>query len=481
MRRQRYAKIIATLGPPTSGTDAIERLFLAGADVFRLNMSHGEHEDHRRRYKAIREVESRLKRPIGVLVDLQGPKMRVGRFTSGKVLLKAGARFTLDLDSRQGSESRAPLPHPEIFQAIEDGTDLLLDDGKLRLKVLAHGEDWAETEVVTGGMLSDHKGVNVPGVTLPISALTAKDREDLTFALDLGADWIALSFVQRPEDVAEARRLINGRARIISKLEKPSAITHLDDIVGLSDAVMIARGDLGVETPPEAVPILQKRITTTARRAGRPVVVATQMLESMITSPSPTRAEASDVATAVLDGADAVMLSAETAVGEYPFEAVAMMNKIIDRTEKDEHYEDVVRNRGHAPVRTSAGALSAAASQVARTIEAAAIVTFTSSGSTALRAARERPTVPILCVTTNVGTARAMALVWGLHNVHTKGEVASFHHMVIQGCEVARSEEFAPPGEQIVLIAGVPFGTPGTTNILRIARVEGEADHTPRM
>jgi pyruvate kinase len=471
MRRRRSAKIVATLGPSSSTEAVIAELFEAGADVFRLNFSHGTHEDHKRRYEIIRNLEVRFRRPIGVLVDLQGPKLRVGEFQGGKVMLEPAQSFRLDLDSTWGDNHRAPLPHPEVFRSLAPGTDLLLDDGRVRLRVTDCGADFAETLVVIGGELSDHKGVNVPTAVLDLSPLTKKDREDLRFGLDLGCDWIALSFVQRPEDVAEARRLVAGRAGIMVKLEKPAAIEHLDEIVTLADAVMVARGDLGVELPPEDVPGLQKRIVRTCRQAGKPVIVATQMLDSMVHSPTPTRAEASDVATAVYDGADAVMLSAETAAGQYPIEAVAMMDRIIYRVEHDPLYRKLIDAERHEPEATSADAITAAARQVARTISAAAIVTFSSTGSTTLRAARERPAVPIMGLTPRTGTARRLALAWGVHSVQTE-DVHSFGEMVTKAIEVACREEFAKSGQRLVVTAGVPFGTPGATNILRIALVE---------
>jgi len=474
MRRTRNAKIIATLGPASSSPQAIESLFLAGADVFRLNASHGSHDDHRERIFTIRSLEKKLHRPIGLLFDLQGPKLRLGKFLDGKVQLRSGMTFRLDLDEGLGNDKRAPLPHPEIFAAIGSGTELLIDDGRVRLRVERHGGDFAETRVITGGELSNHKGVNVPNVVLPISAMTEKDHVDLQFGLDMGVDWIALSFVQRPEDVAEASALIGGHAAVLSKLEKPSAIDYLEDIIELSDAVMVARGDLGVECPPEMVPILQKRILRACSRAGKPVVVATQMLDSMVHSPAPTRAEASDVATAVYDGADAVMLSAETAVGDYSTDAVTIMDRIITQVERDEQYRMIIDAARVEPERTTRDAISAAARQVAHTLDVAAIVTFTSSGSTTLRAARERPEVPIVSLTSDISVARRLALVWGAHCA-VSGDVQSFSEMVSVALAKARQEGFAKPGERIVITAGVPFGTSGTTNILRVARLEADA------
>ncbi|SDE39039.1 pyruvate kinase [Rhodospira trueperi] len=467
----RCAKIIATLGPATTTDGTIEALAHAGASVFRLNFSHGTHAEHERRFHAVRRVEETLGRPLAVLADLQGPKLRVGGFLGGGTRLTTGQTFRLDLATDLGDASRVRLPHPEIFAALEPGTDLLLDDGKLRLRVESIGAEAIETRVLTGGALSDHKGVNVPNVMLPISALTEKDRADLAFALDLGVDWVALSFVQRPEDVAEIRKLVAGRAAVVSKLEKPSALDDLTRIIELSDAVMVARGDLGVEIPPERVPIVQKRIIQACRAAGTPVVVATQMLESMIKAPTPTRAEASDVASAIYEGADAVMLSAETSVGEYPVAAVGLMDRIITQVEGDEHFRDLVDAGRHEPENSAADAICAAARQVARTLSAALIVSFTTSGSTALRAARERPSVPILCLTPSSAVARRMALVWGVMALEME-EPEGFTEMTERATRIARERGLARSGQRLVLIAGVPFGRPGTTNSLRVAWVE---------
>ena len=471
MRRSRNAKIIATLGPSSSDEATIRALFEAGADVFRLNFSHGSHEDHRERLFHIRKLERELERPIGILCDLQGPKLRVGNMADGKVELETGATFRLDTGGDTGSTRRAPLPHPEIFAALEPGMTLLLDDGKLRLEVQDCGPEYAETLVVTGGPLSDRKGVNVPEAVLPISSLTDKDRDDLEFGLDLGADWIGLSFVQRPEDLVEAKELIEGRAAVMTKVEKPAALECLDELVKLSDALMVARGDLGVEMPPEAVPGRQKQIISACRLAGRPVVVATQMLDSMVHNPAPTRAEASDVATAVYDGADCVMLSAETAAGDYPRQAVAMMNRIIESTEHDRSYSVTVHALHTLPEATVADAISTAVAQVADTISAAAIVCYTMSGSTALRAARERPDAPIVVLTNKMEAARRLALLWGAHCVHT-ADVRNTQEMVDKACRIAVDEGIARHGDTLVITAGMPFGTPGTTNVLRVAHVE---------
>jgi pyruvate kinase len=470
-RRQRSAKIVATLGPASDSPTLLRALFDAGVDVFRLNFSHGSHAQKRQLFQDIRQVENDTGRPIGILADLQGPKLRVGNFANGRIDLATGERFRFDLDPALGNEARAPLPHPEVFEVLQRGTELLLDDGKLRLKVTDCGLDFADTEVLVGGRLSDHKGVNVPDVVLPISAVTEKDRADLSFALEHGADWIALSFVQRPEDVAEGRKLIGNAAGLMVKLEKPAAIKRLDDIIELSDALMVARGDLGVEMPPEDVPSVQKQVIHACRVAGKPVIVATQMLESMVTAPTPTRAEASDVATAVYEGADAVMLSAETAVGQYPVEAVAMMDRIARRVQADPLYFATLDASRMPPEHTNSDAISAAACQVAATVGAAAIVSFTSSGATALRAARERPGAPILALTPNLATARRLALLWGTHCVHWP-DITGFNDMVHKAVRAAHQEEVAASGQRVVITAGVPFGTPGSTNVLRIAWID---------
>jgi pyruvate kinase len=471
MRRLRSAKIVATLGPASSSPAMLRTLFDAGVDVFRCNFSHGTHDDHRQLFTAIRRIEHDTGRPIGILADLQGPKLRLGDFADGRVRLPPGARFRLDLDDRLGDEHRAPLPHPEVFQALKPGNELLVDDGKVRLRVTDCGPDFAETECLVGGTLSNHKGVNLPHCVLPISAVTEKDRSDLSFALENGADWIALSFVQRPEDVAEGRKLVGNAAGLMVKLEKPSAIRRLDEIIDLADALMVARGDLGVEMPPEDVPSVQKQIIHACRLAGKPVIVATQMLESMISAPTPTRAEASDVATAVYEGADAVMLSAETAVGEYPREAVAIMDRIAHRVQEDPLYFSSLAASHFEPEHTARDAISVAACQVAGTIGAAAIVSFTSSGATALRAARERPSVPILVLTSSLATARRLALLWGAHCVPVP-DIKNFNDMVQRAVRVAQRETIAGPGQRLVVTAGVPFGTPGSTNVLRIAWVD---------
>lgn len=475
--RRRRAKIVATLGPATSTAEMIEAVLKGGADVFRLNFSHGDHADHAERLAIIRALERKTGRPIGVLADVQGPKLRIGRFSSGQAMLQKGQSFRLDLSPTPGDVRRVQLPHPEIIEAARPGMMLLIDDGKMRLRVDHVRADHLETTVIVAGRISDRKGVNVPDVMLPIPALTKKDREDLAFALDAGVDFVGLSFVQRPEDVIEARELVAGRAWILTKLEKPQALVNLDEIIALSDAVMVARGDLGVELPPEEVPLAQKRIVRKARDLGRPVIVATQMMESMISSPTPTRAEASDVAGALFEGADAVMLSAETAAGQYPLEAIDIMDRILTRVERDESWRAAMDDHPLAPETGSGGAIAAAARQVADQAGAKAIAAFTHSGSTALRIARQRPTAPILGLTPETATARRLALVWGVHPVVIEPH-SSMTGAVESALHTARREGFASWGDEVVVTAGVPFNQPGTTNALRIAtlRRQGPAD-----
>jgi pyruvate kinase len=470
LRRARHPKIVATLGPSSSDSATIQALFEAGADVFRLNFSHGSHADHQARVEMIRSVEKAVGRPIGILLDLQGPKLRIGKLADGPVTLRAGDRFRLDLDAAAGDATRAPLPHPEIFAALKPDTELLVDDGKVRLRVLECGPGFAETVVVTGGVVSDRKGVNVPSVLLPIAAMTAKDRADLEFGLTLGIDWVAVSFVQRPQDLHDVRAIVGDRAGVLAKLEKPAAIEELDAIVEASDAIMVARGDMGVELPAERVPRIQKQVVRACRAAGKPVIVATQMLESMITSPVPTRAEASDVATAVYDGADAVMLSAESASGRYPREAVAMMDRIIAEVEADPYYRTALAASATPAQASVADAVCVSLRQAASLLPVAAIATYTRSGYTSLRAARERPAVPILSITPDLGTARRLALAWGVHSLHADGAIADVPDMVNQACAAARAEGYAQPGDIVLVSAGMPFGVAGTTNFLHIAK-----------
>jgi pyruvate kinase len=470
MHRDRFTKIVATLGPASSTRERLSALFEAGADVFRLNFSHGTQDDHRQRVDLLRALEKQYKHPIAILMDLQGPKLRLGAFAKGPLELKKGQKLRFDMENAPGTAKRVPLPHAEIFKAARPDGILLIDDGKVRLRIVAHDEATIDTEVEVPGTISDRKGVNLPNLVIPLSPMTAKDHRDLTYGLSLGVDWVALSFVQHAHDIAELKKLVAGRAAVMAKLEKPAAIDHLDEIIEQSDGIMVARGDLGVEMPPEAVPPLQKRILAACRIAGKPAIVATQMLDSMVHSPTPTRAEASDVATAVYDGTDAVMLSAESASGDYPVEAVTIMDRICKSVEGDPLYRRLMDASRREPESTSADAISAAARQCAHTLSAAAIVTYTTTGSTTLRAARERPDVRILCLTPKLDTARRMTLTWGVHALQTE-DAHNFADMVARAVRVARQEKLAKPGERLVITAGVPFGTPGATNILRIAYI----------
>lgn len=471
--RSRKVRVLATLGPASSTPEMIATLFERGADAFRINMSHGDQASKIPVIEAIRAMEAEYRRPTTILADLQGPKLRVGKFADGRVILEPGQTFVLDRSPEPGDSTRVELPHREIFAAIARDARLLLDDGKLVLRVTDHGDDRIETVVEVGGALSNSKGLNVPDVVLPMAALTEKDISDLAFAVEQGVDWIALSFVQRPEDLADARKLIQGKAALLAKIEKPSAVARLDEIVEQCDGVMVARGDLGVELPPQSVPPLQKRIVETARRLGRPVIVATQMLESMITAPTPTRAEVSDVATAVYDGADAIMLSAESAAGAWPAESVGMMDAIANAVERDPAHGDRVHFTVTTPDPTTADALAAAAKTIANTASASAIICFTMSGSTARRIARERPSVPILVLTPRAQTARRLGLLWGVHAVQTR-DVASFEEMVAKAKRMALRHGLAKGGERVVVCAGVPFGVPGSTNVLHVTQIIGD-------
>ncbi len=469
MRRERRTRIVATLGPASSDPDVIARLFAAGADVFRINMSHTPHDRLREFVAAIREVERLHDRPIGILADLQGPKLRLGSFRDGKETLAAGASFVLDEDPSAGDATRVHLPHPEILAALMVGDTLLVDDGKVRLVAREVSRTRAVTEVVIAGTVSDRKGVSVPDTTIPVSAMTAKDRSDLDAALDTGVDWVAVSFVQRPEDVADVKKVTAGRAGVMAKIEKPQGVARLDEILEVADAIMVARGDLGVEMPLEQVPGIQKRIGRLCRKFGKPVVVATQMLESMISSAIPTRAEVSDVATAIFEGADAVMLSAESAAGKYPMLAVETMSRIAFEVERDPTFRAVIANQRPEPDGTGADAIADAARIIAENLDMAAIVCWTWTGATALRVSRERPRLPVLALSPNLSTARRLALAWGVHAICTD-DARDLDDLVDRSCGTAVSESFAEAGERIIVVAGVPLGTPGATNMLRIAR-----------
>jgi pyruvate kinase len=471
--RRRKIKILATIGPASRDPDMLRRLWRAGADAFRINLSHGEHEDHAKAIAAIRSLERELGRPIAILCDLQGPKLRVGTFKNGEARIPHGGRFTLDRDETPGDETRVFLPHPELFAVLAKGQRLLINDGKIRLRVDKASPEAIVCTAEIGGVISDKKGINVPDAEVPIPALTEKDRRDLAFAMEHGADWIGLSFVQRPDDLAEARKLMGGRGALCAKIEKPMAVTRLDAILELADGVMVARGDLGVELHPEEVPPLQKRIVFAARSLGKPVIVATQMLESMIESPAPTRAEVSDVANAVYDGADAVMLSAETAAGMWPEEAVSMMDRIAVQVESDESYGARVHFHQTIPETTTADAISHACMTIAETLPIAAVVVFTDSGSTARRVARERPKTPLMVLTPSIRTARKASLLWGAHAVATK-DIGSFEEMVAKGKRMALRHGIGEAGARLIMVAGVPFGVPGATNLLHVVRLSGD-------
>jgi pyruvate kinase len=471
IRRYRQTKIVATLGPASGNPDMMKKLFETGVDVFRMNFSHGTHDAHRKNLETARALEIEYGRPIAVIADLQGPKNRIGKFKDGKIDVHAGMKMRFDLDTSPGDETRVNLPHPEVIQVMKPGSEILLDDGKVRVVIREQGKDYLVGEIISGRHLSNNKGFNVPGVIIPVPAFTEKDLKDLDAALDMGADWIAQSFVQTVQDVAEARKLIAGRAALMAKIEKPSAVEHMAEILDHVDGIMLARGDLGVEIPPEDVPATQKKIIRMVRNAGKPIIVATQMLESMIDNARPTRAEASDVATAVYDGADAVMLSAETAAGQYPVESVEIMDKICTRVEADETYRHILESTHPDAGGNPSDAITKAAHHVARDIDAACICNYTTSGSTTLRTARERPSIPILCLTQNQTTARRLMLSYGVRTFHVT-DVASFAETVERATKLVKEKGYAASGQRIVLTAGVPFGTPGSTNVLRIAWVE---------
>ncbi|MGH1402740.1 MAG: pyruvate kinase [Alphaproteobacteria bacterium] len=472
MRRNRQTKILATIGPASSDEKMIEELFQAGVDLFRLNFSHGSHEDHYAVLQGIRAVEKRYNHPVGVIADLQGPKLRIGTFKDDSIRIEKGQHFRFDTDSTLGDETRVCLPHPEVIAAMETGSLIFLDDGKVRVEIVEKGDGYLIGEIQSGSVLSNNKGFNIPGTVLPIPALTDKDRKDLVAALDMDVDWIAQSFVQTPEDVHEARDLINGRAALMVKIEKPSALMQLEEIVDAADGVMLARGDLGVEIPPEDVPAVQKNVVRMVRDLGKPIVVATQMLESMITNARPTRAEASDVATAVYDGADCVMLSAETAVGEYPVRAVEMMDRIACRIEDDETYLEMMETSRPDALNTPSDAITTAAYYVAQDVDAKLIVNYTMSGSTALRTARQRPEIPIICLTPDLNVARRIVLSYGVCPIHDDAREEDFTGPARHASEIAVNKGFIQKGDRFIMTAGVPFGVQGTTNILRIGKVE---------
>lgn len=471
IRRYRQTKIVATLGPASGDPQKMRALFEAGVDVFRMNFSHGSHDDHRKNVETARMLETEYDRPVAILADMQGPKLRIGRFEGDKITLTEGQKFRFDLKDDLGDTTRVQLPHPEVIEAMDIGSEILLDDGKVRVEVIGKDKSSLDVKIISGNYLSNNKGFNIPGVKLPIKALTDKDRIDLEAAIEMGADWIAQSFVQSADDVIEAQNLIKGRAALMAKIEKPSAVADIDEIIAVVDGIMLARGDLGVEIPPEQVPSVQKKIVRKVRHAGKPIIVATQMLESMIDNARPTRAEASDVATAVYDGADAVMLSAETAVGIYPIEAVSIMNRICESTESDTAYRRIMDADHPKTQHDASDAITVSATNVAKDIKAAAIVNYTTSGSTTLRAVRQRPIVPVLCLTQNIKTARRLVLSFGVRTIHIT-DVKSFAETVERAVGLVQEKGYAQKGDKIVLTAGVPFGVSGTTNVLRIAEVE---------
>ena len=467
--RNRLCKIVATVGPASSSPSMLRLIHNAGVDIFRLNMSHGDHDKLRGVVTAIREFEKETERPVAIFADLQGPKIRTGAFANDSIELKYGGEYRLILASESNDPDTIPIPHQELLDVLDVGDILKLDDGKLQITIIENTKRHLVARADTPGTLSSRKGINVPGRSLPISAMTEKDREDLHFALDIGVDYIALSFVQRPEDVAEARDLIHGKAGIISKIEKPSAVERLSEIIDLSDAIMVARGDLGVECAPEDVPLIQRRIIRDCRAAGKPVIVATHMLESMVESIAPTRAEASDVSTAVYQGADAVMLSAETAVGRHPPTAVAIMDRIIAATEKDDEsgsYKNTARGEDGY---TTADAITLSARRIAEVLECTLAIAYTKTGSTARRLSRDRPHCRVIAATPQEDVARQLALYWGVQPVVTE-DISHFHEMVEKADGLAKANG-GKDGERIIIIAGYPFGRRGKTNTLKISRI----------
>ena len=480
MKRNRKAKILATLGPASSSPEVIEKLFTSGCDVFRLNFSHSSIEDHRKNHDCIRNLEKKYDHPTCILADLQGPKLRVGSFVNNKVNLKKGQNFILDLDSTIGNEKRVNFPHPEIYDILTPNSEILIDDGKIKLQIIKQNIDSLTTEVLNDGIISNNKGVNIPGVILPISSLTSKDKADLNKALEMGVDWVALSFVQKAEDIEELRKIIGNKASIMAKIEKPSAVKNIDSIIEVSDGIMIARGDLGVELPTEKVPVIQKNIINRCRDYGKPVVVATQMLESMVSNHTPTRAEASDVANAIYDGTDAVMLSAESAMGKYPVESVKIMNKIIESVENDKNNFDLelqINSSQKNKTVSITDAITSAAYTIARNAKAKAIVTFSVSGKTSMRMAKERAPVLVIGLSPNLKTARKIQLAWGVYSSHSE-DAQNATDMVNIACTTIKNKKLAQPGDTIVITAGVPFGNAGSTNLLRIAKIIDDKDLT---
>ena len=468
LRRNRNVKIVATLGPSSSTEEMVSRLFEEGVDVFRLNLSHGLHNEIKKRHEIIRKVENKFRRPICILADLQGPKLRCGDFKDRQAELVAGQTFVFDKEKALGDSKRVYLPEFEVFKSLKKGSKVLVNDGKIKLVVKEVSENFVSSEVLIGGIISDKKGINVPDQLLPLSALSKKDLSDLEFVCNLGIEWLGLSFVQRAKDIKEAKKIVRGRAAILSKIEKPSAVDAFDEILEETDAVMIARGDLGVELPIETLPPIQKRLVRQCRDSGKPVIVATQMMESMINSPVPTRAEVSDVAQAIYEGADAVMLSAESAVGNYPIEAVRTMNSIATEVEKEKTYRQLIES-SRTPLKGDVSdAITVAAREVAETTNVKVICCFTETGTTASLTSRERPKVPIIALTPKITIARRLTLNWGLHCIVTE-ELERFKMAVVNAAKAARMYGFANNDDKIIVIAGVPFNVSGTTNILRVA------------
>ena len=478
MKRNRKAKILATLGPSSSKKKIIEELFTAGCDVFRLNFSHGDIEAHRNNFEYIRSLEEKYNHATCVLADLQGPKLRVGSFKNNKENLIKGEKFILDLSSEPGSNKRVNFPHAEIYEYLNPNSILLINDGRIRLQVIEQSTDKLVTEVLNDAEISNNKGVNIPDVILPIDALTKKDKSDLIKALDMGVDWVALSFVQQAEDIIKLKKMIGNKALVMAKIEKPSAVKNIDDIVNAADGIMIARGDLGVEMPTEQVPIAQKNIIRRCRHFGKPVVVATQMLESMIVNLVPTRAEASDVANAIYDGTDAVMLSGESAVGEHPVEAVKTMNKIIATVENDTNNYNLRIEDDNLDDVDNTDAITLAAYSIAKKSNAKAIITFSVSGRTTRRMARERAPVQIVGLSPKIDTTRKMQLYWGVNSCYSSEDAQNAQEMVKIACTIVKNKKLVEPGDNVVISAGVPFGSAGTTNLLRLAEIIADKDLT---
>ena len=466
----RRAKIVSTLGPATSSPDRIAALVAAGMDVARLNMSHGSHDTHLAAYRAVRAASDAAGRSVGILVDLQGPKIRLGTFAAGPVTLEPGQEFTITTTDVPGDRHEAATTYQGLPGDVRAGTQILVDDGRVVLEVTGTRGDRVRTRVVVGGRVSDHKGLNLPGVRVSVPALSGKDEDDLRWALGLRADMIALSFVQGPEDAAPARAImeeVGAQLPLIAKIEKPQAVAQLEAVTEAFDGIMVARGDLGVELPLEHVPMVQKRAVSLARERARPVIVATQMLESMISEPRPTRAEVSDVANAVLDGADAVMLSAETSVGQYPVEAVTTMAGIIAAAEDESGCAAPVLAR---PSVSTGGAIAHAAAAVGAEVGAVALVAFTVTGETVRRLARHRSPIPLLAFTTEPATRSQLALTWGVETFLVP-RVAHTDDMVRQVEAALLDIGRCGKGEVVVVVAGSPPGTPGRTNSLRVHRI----------